>query len=139
MANKHRKIDPDRLLQLANEYCLECLNYTKEHATGSGKVVEVKERKIPTIKFFILFWLQNKDVDMYARQYYYEALKDEKNPLSDTLKSIKETFDGLAEDIVCNEGKGIFWAKNRLGFTDQMQSKVDSKIEVEFKDMSKED
>jgi hypothetical protein len=139
MANKHRKIDPDRLLQLANEYCLECLNYTKEHATGSGKVVEVKERKIPTIKFFILFWLQNKDVDMYTREHFYLALSDDKHPLYYTLKKIKEAFDGLAEDIVCNEGKGIFWAKNRLGFTDQMQSKVDSKIEVEFKDMSKED
>ena len=45
-------------------------------------------------------------------------------PLKQTtaLKKIDETFQALAADIVANEGKGIFYAKNKLGWTDKMQS-----------------
>jgi hypothetical protein len=39
--------------------------------------------------------------------------------LSDTIKSIDDDFKALAEDIVANEGKGIFYAKNRLGMHDK--------------------
>ena len=37
----------------------------------------------------------------------------------DTIKNIEEAFNALATDIVANEGKGIFYAKNKLGMTDQ--------------------
>jgi hypothetical protein len=40
---------------------------------------------------------------------------------SDTIKKIDELFKGLAVDIVGNEGKGIFYAKNRLGMHDRQQ------------------
>jgi len=40
---------------------------------------------------------------------------------SDTIKRIDELFKGLASDIVANEGKGIFYAKNRLGMHDRQQ------------------
>jgi hypothetical protein len=40
---------------------------------------------------------------------------------SDTIKSIDALFTALATDIVANEGKGIFYAKNKLGMTDKQQ------------------
>jgi hypothetical protein len=41
--------------------------------------------------------------------------------LSNTIKSIDDQFNALATDIVANEGKGIFYAKNKLGMTDKQQ------------------
>jgi hypothetical protein len=40
---------------------------------------------------------------------------------SETIKKIDELFKALASDIVANEGKGIFYAKNRLGMHDRQQ------------------
>ena len=37
------------------------------------------------------------------------------------MKKIREHFDAVAEDVVANEGKGIFYAKNRLGMHDRQQ------------------
>jgi hypothetical protein len=37
----------------------------------------------------------------------------------DTIKNIEGYFNALAIDIVANEGKGIFYAKNKLGMTDR--------------------
>jgi hypothetical protein len=48
------------------------------------------------------------------------------HPLSDTIKSIDSQFKSLAEDIVANEGKGIFYAKNRLGMSDRVDTKQDT-------------
>jgi uncharacterized protein YfaP (DUF2135 family) len=65
---------------------------------------------------------------MLKRAQFYIALRDEKHPLSDTIKSIDDDFKALAEDIVANEGKGIFYAKNRLGMHDKQhieQKQVD--------------
>jgi hypothetical protein len=41
--------------------------------------------------------------------------------LSDTIKTIDNDFNALARDIVANEGKGIFYAKNKLGMHDRQQ------------------
>ena len=41
MANKHRNIDKDELLQMAYNYCDYCIASTKEIATNSG-VKQVK-------------------------------------------------------------------------------------------------
>ena len=49
-------------------------------------------------------------------------MKDQDHPLSDTIKRIDELFNALALDIVANEGKGIFYAKNKLGMTDRIYS-----------------
>jgi hypothetical protein len=48
-------------------------------------------------------------------------MKDETHPLSDTIKAIDNDFNALARDIVANEGKGIFYAKNKLGMHDRQQ------------------
>jgi hypothetical protein len=40
---------------------------------------------------------------------------------SDTIKKIDDLFKGLAVYLMGNEGKGIFYAKNRLGMHDRQQ------------------
>jgi hypothetical protein len=39
-------------------------------------------------------------------------------------------FDAFAEDVVANEGKGIFYAKNRLGMTDKVDTKQDTTYRI---------
>lgn len=88
-------------------------------ATGSGKIVELKERHLPTINYFLMHYLRREHFDFYKRTNFYEAIKNESHPLSNTIKSIDESFKCLAKDIVANEGKGIFYAKNALGMHDK--------------------
>lgn len=118
MANNFRNIDPDELMQKAHEYCDYCIASTKEIATNSG-VKEVRERHIPTTAYFLLHYLRREQFDFYKRANWYDAQRNEKHPLSDTIKSIDEIFKTLARDIVANEGKGIFYAKNALGMHDK--------------------
>lgn len=115
-----KNIDPDELLKKAYEYCDLCINYTKEVATNSGVKV-VKDRHIPTVSYFLLHYLRREDFEFYKRANWYTALKDESHPLSDTIKTIDLMFKELAKDIVANEGKGIFYAKNALGMHDRQQ------------------
>ena len=103
----------------ANQYIDICLNHSKEVATGSGKIVTQKERHIPTIAFFLNIWMPRNVGDTIARETYYEWLKGTDEAKSDTIKKIDDTFKALAGDIVANEGKGIFYAKNKLGWTDK--------------------
>lgn len=113
-----------QLPNYANQYIDICLNSTKEVATGSGKIVEQRERHIPTIAFFLNIWLPRNVGDTIARDTYYEWLKGNDTVKSDTIKKIDELFQSLAADIVANEGKGIFYAKNKLGWTDKQQSEL---------------
>lgn len=124
MANNYRDIDKEKLLELAQKYIDECEAASKEVATGKG-VQSIKERKLPTIKYWVIQWLKKEGFDFYTRQHVYAAIADENHPLSDTLKRIRESFDGVAEDVVANEGKGIFYAKNRLGMSDKVDTKQD--------------
>jgi hypothetical protein len=48
----------DQLEDLGYEYVQECLNKTKPHVAGSGKVVDVPDRQIPTIDYFLLIWFR---------------------------------------------------------------------------------
>lgn len=119
-----------QLLPYARQYIKDCLNSTKEVATGSGKIVSVKERHIPTISFFLNIWLPNQIGDTIVRDTYYEWMKSENEIKSDTIKSIDELFKSLAGDIVANEGKGIFYAKNKLGWTDKVQSDINANVSI---------
>lgn len=119
MANQHKNIDVDKLIQLASDYCDFCIESTKEVATGSGKIVDIKERHIPTVNYFLLHWLRRNHFEFYKRSNFYKAIREEDHPLSHTIKGIDEDFRSLATDIVANEGKGIFYAKNRLGMHDK--------------------
>jgi hypothetical protein len=111
----------NKLPDYANDYIDVCLNHSKEVATGSGKIVEQKERHIPTIAFFLNIWLPRNVGNTISRDTYYEWLKQNSTDKSDTIKKIDDLFQALAADIVANEGKGIFYAKNKLGWTDKQQ------------------
>jgi len=136
MPNKHRDIDKDELKRLALEYCDECIDNTNGVATNSGKVIEIGNRYIPTIKYFLLHWLRRQHPEFYMlkRTQFYEALRNDEHPLSNTIKSIDDDFKALAEDIVANEGKGIFYAKNRLGMHDRQQIENKTVDKFEFDD-----
>jgi len=112
----------EQLPNYANQYIEVCLNNTKEVATGSGKIVEQKERHIPTIAFFLNIWLPRNVGDTIVRNTYYDWLKGEDELKKYTIKKIDDLFQSLAVDIVANEGKGIFYAKNKLGMTDKVDS-----------------
>ena len=110
------------LEKLAKEYINECMSKTKEVGTGSGKVIEVKERNIPTIDYFLSIWIPMvKDDKTISRPTYYEWLKSTNELKFNTIKRIDDLFKGLAADIVANEGKGIFYAKNKLGWRDRQE------------------
>ena len=118
----------------ADEYIDVCLNHTKEVATGSGKIVNQRERHIPTIAFFLNRWLPFNKGDTIVRNTYYDWLKSDNDLKKDTIKKIDDKFNSLAVDIVANEGKGIFYAKNKLGMTDRVESKnenLDKNIQVQ--------
>lgn len=103
----------------AEEYIQECLSNTKPHVAGSGKVVDVPDRHIPTILYFLHIWMPRNHGESISRETYYRWLRSEDEVKNDTIKKIDALFKALAEDIVANEGKGIFYAKNRLGMHDK--------------------
>lgn len=105
----------------ASEYIEVCLNHTKEVVSGSGKLVQQKERHIPTIAFFLNIWLPRNKGESIHRDTYYNWLLSDEAKKSDTIKKVEALFTALATDIVANEGKGIFYAKNKLGMTDKQQ------------------
>ena len=120
MANKHRDIDVDKLVELAWKYIEECEDATKEVATASGVKV-IRERLIPDVRYFLRIWLRRNHFEFYLKSQWYRALKDETHPLWDTVKGIEEDFKSLGVHILANEGKGIFYGKNFLGMHDRQQ------------------
>jgi hypothetical protein len=124
-------IDTDKLMELANEYIEHCLNSTKEYPTARG-AVEVKERHLPTIKYFLYIWLRLNDFDFYKKTEWYEAINNTEHPYHLVTKKIDDTFRALATDIVANEGKGIFYAKNYLGMTDKVQTESTGVSEIKI-------
>ena len=130
MSNNFRKIDGDELIRLSYAYCDECIEAIQEQATGSGKIVEIKSRHIPTVDYFLRHWLRRQHFEFYSRQHFYKVIKNDEHPLCDTIKSIDEDFKALATDIVANEGKGIFYAKNRLGMTDRQQVDTTANVNI---------
>ena len=130
MANNFRKIHADQLWELATEYMDECIDAIQEQATGSGKIVKIKSRHIPTIGYFCDHWIRRKDIDFYTRQHFHKVINMDKHPLCAIIKSIDDKFKSLATDIVANEGKGIFYAKNRLGMTDRQQVDTTANVKI---------
>ena len=108
----------------ADEYIKLCLNHKKQVATGSGKIVEINDRHIPTICFFLNIWLPNNKGETIHRATWYEWINGEVDEVRQkVIKEIDEKFKALAGDIVANEQKGIFYAKNKLGWTDRVDTK----------------
>ena len=109
----------------ADKYIIECISHSKEVATGSGKIVTLRERHIPTIAYFLNIWLPMISGESINRKTYYEWLNKKDDDIkSITIKKIDDTFKALAGDIVANEQKGIFYAKNKLGWTDRQTTEA---------------
>jgi hypothetical protein len=120
MATPKTDITLIQLEQLSYKYIDECINHKKDHPTASGKIVKIIDRHIPTIDYFLRIWLPIECKATISRSTYYRWLNDESNTdKCDTIKSIEGLFNALAIDIVANEGKGIFYAKNKLGMSDK--------------------
>lgn len=109
----------DSLEDKAWEYVEECISNTKEHVAGSGKVVKVIDRHIPTVGYFLYVWLRKNLGESITYSTYYEWMNQEDTVKSETIKRVDALFKEVAVDIVANEGKGIFYAKNRLGMHDK--------------------
>jgi hypothetical protein len=124
------------LNEYSDKYILECLANTKQVVSGSGKVIDVRDRHIPTTLFFLNIWLPMISKTTIVRSTYYLWLKSDDELKSDTIKSIDEKFKALAADIVANEGKGIFYAKNKLGWTDRVQESGEKQLTLKIVDES---
>lgn len=133
MARPNKDIDQERLLEWADKYIDHCLNSTKEIATSSG-VKTIRERHLPTISFFLLIWLPRQNFEFYNRATYYEVLSNENHPCHKVTKQIDEIFRSLAADVVANEGKGIFYAKNLLGWSDKAKNEEKQEVIISFAD-----
>jgi hypothetical protein len=121
MATPKTLITPYEIEQLAYTYIDECINNKKENPTASGKVVLIKDRHIPTIDYFLRIWIVKKGKPTICRSTYYNWLNGGNEDKLNTIKNIEGMFRSLAIDIVANEQKGIFYAKNKLGMTDKAQ------------------
>ncbi len=118
------EITPEQLEVYAWQYIQDCINHKKEQPTASGKVVLITERHLPTIAYFLKIWLPLNGLPTLCRSTYYNWINSRDQQVMDTIKNIEGVFNALAIDIVANEGKGIFYAKNKLGMTDQ-QKEID--------------
>jgi hypothetical protein len=114
-------ITPHEIEQLAYNYINECIDNKKEYPTASGKTLLIKDRHLPTIDYFLRIWIPKQGKSTICRTTYYNWLNSYDDNKLNTIKRIEGLFVALAIDIVANEGKGIFYAKNKLGFTDKAQ------------------
>lgn len=128
MANPKTMISPEELEELSYKYLEDCMNFKKEHPTASGKLVNISDRQIPTIDYFLRIWIPKQGKPTICRSTYYNWLNGQDQDKLDSIKNIEGVFKALAIDIVANEGKGIFYAKNKLGMTDRQQIE-----QIEFK------
>jgi len=115
------KIDVDKFVKLRDEYCDHCINDTKEVASVKG-VVKIKDRHLPTVDYFLMHWLRMKHFEFYKTTKWYDALKNPQHPYHELVVETDALFRALARDVVANEGKGIFYAKNFLGMTDRIST-----------------
>lgn len=133
MAKPKTDITPQELEELAYVYIDECLEHTTQMVSHSKGVVDISDRHIPTVQYFLRIWIPKQGKPTICRKTYYNWLNiNEDSPNFNTthkdklhtIKNIDELFTSLATDIVANEGKGIFYAKNKLGMTDKMENTI---------------
>ena len=122
-----------KLEELAFIYITECCSHKKEQLSNKGEVMLVMDRHIPTIDYFLRIWIPLiRKEKTIVRSTYYEWLQSDDQIKSNTIKKIDELFKSLAADIVANEGKGFFYAKNRLGMHDRQQLETRSVDKFDF-------
>jgi hypothetical protein len=121
MASPKTNIETFELEELSYKYIDECIENRRENSTASGKVVLIRDRHLPTIDYFLRIWIPKQGKPTICRTTYYNWLNGNNTDKLNTIKRIEGLFVALAIDIVANEGKGIFYAKNKLGMTDKAQ------------------
>ena len=134
MKVRKKGLDDETLMGAAYSYIEDCIEKKKEVVTNKG-IMDIKERHLPTISYFLNIWLPmySPYKETYHRCYFYDIKSNENHPLYNTIKSIDELFRSLATDIVANEGKGIFYAKNYLGMRDTPKEEEKQVQEIIFK------
>ena len=122
----------DQLEDLGFEYIQECLNNKKEMISNKGEIVLVSDRHIPTIDYFLMIWIPMKlGMKLIKRRTWYDWLR-ENSDKSRTIKNIDAEFIALGKNIVANEGKGIFYAKNKFGMHDRQQLETKNVEKFDF-------
>jgi hypothetical protein len=134
MASPKTMISPEELEEFSYKYLEDCMNFKKEHPTASGRLVQITDRQIPTIDYFLRIWIPKQGKPTICRKTYYNWLNGEDELKLHTIKDIEGIFKALATDIVANDGKGIFYAKNRLGMTDKAQNDIQISNESKLPD-----
>ena len=123
------QITHSELLEYAWDYIEYCENYTIEKMSASGRVVKIKERKIPVISYFLKVWLPMNKQATISRSTFYNWMSDEGN--LDT-KEVEGLFNSLTTDIIANalSTKGQFYAKNKLNWSDAPSQIVEQPLFV---------
>lgn len=122
----------DQLEDLGFEYIQECLNNKKEMISNRGEIVFVSDRHIPTIDYFLMIWIPLKlGMKLIDRRTWYRWLREESDKCH-TIKNIDGEFIALGKNIVANEGKGIFYAKNKFGMHDRQQLETKNVEKFDF-------
>lgn len=127
MARPFTDIDTERLNELAWEYITECLDASIEVPTTKG-ACKIKQRRIPTTRYFLYIWLRQKDFEFFGKSNWYIVLGDPEHPLHLHVKMINETFNAVVEDELANTGRAVFYAKNRLGMADKSEHREEKTI-----------
>jgi hypothetical protein len=122
------KVTPQQLVAYANEYINECLTAKEERLTNTGQVVLLKNRKLPTIQYFLAWWIPHGTPDKkptICRKTFYNWKESTDPDKKETALYIDELFEAIATDILANDNKGassIFYAKNKMNWTDKVQN-----------------
>lgn len=123
-------IEAEEFQNLAWQYVQECEENTNEKMSSTGKVLHVRERKIPTINYFLLIWLSKKGKPTISRSTFYRWLKSHKDGnetpnetggIYEAIFNTKRMFDAVAVDILANDNKGntsALYAKNYLKWSE---------------------
>jgi hypothetical protein len=119
------------LLDYAFIYIDECELKRKEQLSNKGEIVEIAERKNPTIDYFLTIWLpknckKNKTIH---RSTYYRWANWDNTEKQKVVTQIDNLISSVQKDIAANEGKGIQYLKYKFGWTDKAEN-TNTNIEV---------
>ena len=125
------------LKEYSFQYIDECEAKRKEQLSNKGELVKVEDRKMPTIDYFLMYWLpknckKNKTI---SRSTYYRWVNWENTNKQKVIKEIDNLFKAIQIDIVANEGKGLAYIKNKYGWADKTDNKnenINHNINADF-------
>jgi hypothetical protein len=114
------------LLEYAFIYIDECEDKRKEQLSNKGDIVEIADRKNPTLDYFLSIWLpknckKNKTI---SRSTYYRWIKWDNTDKQKVVNEIDNLFKALQLDVAANEGKGVQYLKYKFGWTDKNQTDI---------------